>query len=133
MKDRFKLLTGVILSILLLGSNPVIARAGWMDKISQAAGKLNQNAPAQENSPKQPEDPDHPLHLEDHYQGSCHGQGGATCLDYGELVEMLELIDELQDSELLHLIKDGREGLQKNKLGINAEDSLARLRSSKRN
>ena len=61
------------------------------------------------------------------------GEPKKVIMDYGELVEMLELIDELQDSELLHLIKDGREGLQKNKLGINAEDSLARLRSSKRN
>ncbi|MBI1398096.1 MAG: hypothetical protein GC151_19145 [Betaproteobacteria bacterium] len=56
-------------------------------KIKDEAGKLQSGSsqPANESKPAE-EDPDHPLRLEDHYEGHCHGHNTATCLDATELL-----------------------------------------------
>ncbi len=92
MRNAAKYLAGLLMMALFVGFNPAIARAGWMDKLKQAADNLNKGSqPAQSNQPAQSaqeEDPDHPLHLEDHYHGtSCEGKRSATCMDYGEVVD----------------------------------------------
>ena len=76
--------------VLLFAANP--AQAGFLDKLNQAAEKLNQASQqmqqrTQSQSQSQPQsgDPDRPLHLEG--QGHCKGNNTATCMDYGEVVD----------------------------------------------
>ncbi len=63
------------------------AHAGFMDSLKTAAQAVNntaQNSKAKKASST--EDPDRPLHLEDHDKtGSCEGKRSATCMDYMEL------------------------------------------------
>src|SRR5437867_4318322 len=71
----------VSLTVIMISSSQS-ARAGWLDKINQAAQNLNQPAkPAQQ----QPTDADHPIQLQG--QGHCKGQNSATCMDYMEVVD----------------------------------------------
>ncbi len=61
------------------------------------------------------------------------GEPKKVILDYNDLVEMIELMEELQDRELMNLVRLGRESLKRNPSGIDAEKSLAKLRSHKKN
>lgn len=69
------------------------ACAGFLDKLNEASQKIkqvSQQMPQTKSSAATSsagEDPDKPLHLEDHYKGSCEGKRSATCMDYGELVD----------------------------------------------
>lgn len=81
----------VAFALIALVGIPSTASAGFMDKLNAATEKMNQatqkiqgGKPA---SPQPAEDPDRPLHLEDHYKGSCEGKRSATCMDYMELVD----------------------------------------------
>lgn len=70
------------------------AHAGFLDKLNAATQKMNQASQnIQQKSQQIPqraagqpaEDPDRPLHLDDHYKGSCYGKHSATCMDYMEV------------------------------------------------
>jgi hypothetical protein len=79
-----------VLALMSFIFNGTIVQAGWMDKINAAAQKLNEKSQQMPSggSAQQPEDPDHPLHLEDHDKtGSCEGKRSATCMDYMELMD----------------------------------------------
>lgn len=78
-------LSAVVLSVCLIMS-AVPAQAGFLDNLSNAAKKIKDTtSQAQSGQTQQAEDPNKPLHLEDHYHGSCEGKRSATCMDYGEL------------------------------------------------
>src|SRR3990167_5007961 len=66
--------------IIALVGIPQTASAGFMDKLNAATEKMNQaTQKIQTGGKTQPaEDPDRPLHLEDHYKGSCEGKRSAT-------------------------------------------------------
>lgn len=61
------------------------ACAGFLDKLNEASQKIkqvSQQIPQTKSSAPTSsagEDPDKPLHLEDHYKGSCEGKRSATC------------------------------------------------------
>lgn len=85
MKNTCKILVMMIVVFFTSKS----ADAGFLDKLNAAAGALNQKTQQmKQGTPgSKTEDPDRPLHLEDHYKGSCEGKRSATCMDYGELVD----------------------------------------------
>lgn len=82
----FKMMLSVPFAAVIL--IPAPASAGLMDKLNSAAQKLNEKTKQmQSGKPQTAEDPNRPLHLEDHYKGSCEGRRSATCMDYNELVD----------------------------------------------
>jgi hypothetical protein len=75
-------ITVFLLSVgLMTVAYPGAASAGLFDSIKAAANKISQQAQQGQNGT----DEDHPIQLQG--QGHCHGQGGATCTDYGEVVD----------------------------------------------
>ena len=77
-----------IAGFLVIGLPLNTAHAGFLDKLNAATQKINQASQnIQQKSqqiPKRPaagqsvEDPDRPLHLDDHYKGSCYGIPGSS-------------------------------------------------------
>ena len=89
-----------------------------------------------QTGPPQPaEDPDHPLQLEDHYQGHCKGRNTATCLDYMDLVG--RCMDPLKGYRMKLLGDRIEHDLKSEKLSAsqrsNLKEDLAAAREAERN
>lgn len=61
-----------------------------------------------------------------------HGQPKKVVIDYDEMVELLELIEELQDRELMKHVREGRISIQKGDKDVDAISSLERIRSKRK-
>ena len=61
-----------------------------------------------------------------------HGEPKKVIVDYRELVQMLEFIEDLQDRELLQLIHEGRSAVERGEKGIAVGDSFAKIRASRK-
>ena len=60
-----------------------------------------------------------------------HGEPKKVLLEYEDVIELVEIIEELHDPEVLRLVKAGRTAIQSGFKGIPVEPSFAKLRSSK--
>ena len=60
------------------------------------------------------------------------GEPKKVIMDYGELIEMIELIDDLQDKELVQLIQEGRLAVDHGERGISVEKSFAKIRARRK-
>lgn len=52
-------------------------------------------------------------------------------VDYYEFVELIEFIEDLQDKELMQLIQEGHSAIERNEAGIDAAESIKRLRAER--
>jgi hypothetical protein len=129
-------------------NQPVPASAGFMDKINAATQKINQAnqqlkqiqqitpKAATKKSPPANEDPDRPLHLEDHYEGSCEGKRSATCMDYMELAgQCMDPLKGYRSKLMANLIekKLKNDTTLNSKLRKNLEEDLIGLREAEKN
>ena len=60
-----------------------------------------------------------------------HGEPKKVLLEYEDMIELVEIIEELQDPEVLRLVKVGRKTIQSGFKGIPVEASFAKLRKLK--
>ena len=60
-----------------------------------------------------------------------HGEPKKVLLEYEDMIELVEIMEELHDPEVLRLVKVGRKAVQSGFKGIPVEASFAKLRASK--
>ena len=61
-----------------------------------------------------------------------HGEPKKVVIDYDELVNMVEIIEELQDEELLKLVREGRAAIERGEPGIDVEASFKKIRAQRK-
>lgn len=61
-----------------------------------------------------------------------HGEPKKVIIDYNELIQILEFIEDVQDKELLQLIHEGRAAVEHGKPGISVEESFAKIRAARK-
>ena len=57
-----------------------------------------------------------------------HGESKKVVIDYNEFVELIEFIEDFKDKELLQLIQEGRAAVDRDEPGIDAGESIRRIR-----
>ena len=60
------------------------------------------------------------------------GEPKKVIIEYNELIEMIELIDDLQDKELVQLIHEGSVAARRGDPGISVKDSFAKIKAARR-
>lgn len=60
------------------------------------------------------------------------GEPKKVIIDYNELVQILEFIEDVQDKELLQLIHEGRSAIERGEPGISVDESFAKIRAARK-
>lgn len=60
-----------------------------------------------------------------------HGEPTKVILSYGDVLELVEILDELQDRQTLLAVKEGREAIINGKEGIAVSDLFGQIRRSR--
>ena len=60
-----------------------------------------------------------------------HGEPTKVILSYGDVLELVEILDELQDRQTLLAVKEGREAVVKGKEGIPVSDLFGQIRRAR--
>ena len=60
------------------------------------------------------------------------GEPKKVIIEYNELIEMIEWIDDLQDKELIQLLHEGRAAIDRGGPGISVKDSFAKIKAARK-
>ena len=60
------------------------------------------------------------------------GEPKKVIIEYNELIEMIELIDDLQDKGLIQLVHEASVAIQREDPGISVKDSFAKIKAARK-
>lgn len=60
-----------------------------------------------------------------------HGQPVRVMLDYAEMLDLLDMLEELSDPETLEAVREGREAIAAGHKGVSAKDLIEKYKAKK--
>lgn len=58
-----------------------------------------------------------------------HGQPSKVVIDYEDMLELIDILDELQDDEITHVVSEGKRAIKEGAAGIPVSNLFKKIRS----